>query len=110
MHLERTKSQDDIVVNVRRQWNDWREATYRLSDISELHWSRVSGGVYAPAPQPFVHAYVWCDGMINGELAHSCQHGLGPHRIKVCLIKSSNKDIWPIIENLVGPKPTKLLA
>jgi hypothetical protein len=110
MNSDSTETQGDTIVNVRRQWNDWREAAYRLKDISDLHWSRASGGIYATAPQPFVHAYVWCDGMINGELAHSCQHGQGPHRIKVCLTKCSNKAIWPIIESLVGSKPKKLLA
>jgi hypothetical protein len=50
--------QPEPTVLVRRQWNDDRFATYRLSDVEELHWSRVSGGVRAPAPQPFVHGYV----------------------------------------------------
>jgi hypothetical protein len=99
-------TQNDVVVSVQRQWNDWRSATYWLSDVSDLHWSRMSGGVFAPAPQPFVHGYVWCNGMIHGELSHSCSHGPGPHRIKVCITKSSNREIWPIIQSLVGPKPT----
>ena len=34
-------------VEVRRQWNDWRFAEYRITDISGMHWDNVSGGVYA---------------------------------------------------------------
>jgi hypothetical protein len=37
----------EIVVTVRRQWNDWREVKYRLCDIEGLHWTKVSGGVNA---------------------------------------------------------------
>jgi hypothetical protein len=93
------------VVRVRRQWNDWREARYDLDEISDLHWTNVSGGVNAPAAQPFVHGYVWCDGMIDGELAHSCRHGEGPHRIKVCMTKKGNEAVWPKILELAGPSP-----
>jgi len=35
------------VINVRRQWSDWRMATYRRTDISDLHWRVVGGGVKA---------------------------------------------------------------
>ena len=72
----------DILVEVRRQWNDWRFAKYRLSDIENLAWDWAGGGVPAPTPQPLVHGYVWCDAPISGEVAHSCQHGPKPHRIK----------------------------
>ena len=107
-HLDKTKGRpvmaknDNGIVLVRRQWNDWRDARYRLCDIEGLHWTSVSGGVNAPAPRPFIHGYVWCDTMIDGELAHSCRHGTGPHRVKVCLIKKNNKSIWPKILALVG--------
>jgi hypothetical protein len=92
-----TSNPNDVIVTVRRQWNDWREATYRLSDIRGLHWTNLSGGVNAAAPKAFIHGYVWCDRMIAGELAHSCEHGKGPHEIKVCLVKKANKAIWPQI-------------
>jgi hypothetical protein len=86
---------DDVVVSVRRQWNDYREAEYHLPKVHGLHWSNVIGGVNAVAPRAFLHGYVWCDGMISGELSHSCLHGSGPHYIKVCLVKNANKAIWP---------------
>jgi hypothetical protein len=94
----------DVIV-VRRHWNDWRSATYRRTDVSELHWTGVSGGVRVPLPAPFVHGYVLCDGMISGELAHSCAHGPPPHRISVCVLKIDNPKLWRDIEREIGPRP-----
>ncbi len=96
---------DDVIIQVRRQWNDWRSARYRARDIEGWRWDRFSGGVNAPAPQPFVHAYVSCDAMIGGDLAHSCLHGEGPHRIKVCITKKGNEAVWPYILSRAGPRP-----
>jgi hypothetical protein len=52
-----------------------------------------------------VYGYVLCDGMIDGELAHSCRHGPPPHEIKVCITKKHNEQVWPHILQIVGPKP-----
>src|SRR5207247_4406995 len=87
----RERNLNEQLVTVRRQWNDHRLATYHLDDVDDPHWSEMSGGIAAPAPRPFLHGYVWCDGMVNGELAHSCAHGAGPHRIKVCIVKKDNQ-------------------
>jgi hypothetical protein len=54
----------------------------------------ISGGICAPCPRPFVHGYVMCDGMIEGELAHACSHGQAPHKIKVCLTKKGYEKVW----------------
>ena len=90
---------------IRRQWNDYREAAVQLDAIGGLHWSRMSGGVHSLAPQAFIHGYVSCDN-IEGEIAHSCQHGSGPHTIKVVLVrKSQSKDIWDTLIGIVGKKP-----
>ncbi|HHY32804.1 MAG TPA: hypothetical protein GX515_07250 [Firmicutes bacterium] len=78
------------IVWVRRQWNHWQKAAYRLKDLTGIHWDVVSGGCQAPAPRPFIHAYVQCDAMIEGELAHSGVHGPCPHTIKVCIVKKDN--------------------
>jgi ribosomal protein L31E len=94
----------DPVVWVRRQWNDWRHAQYRLSDISGLHWDDMSGGVQARAPRMFLHGYVLCDGMVSGELAHSCRHGPPPHKVKVCIVKKGNEDAWALILKTAPPK------
>ena len=70
---------EEECVWVRRQWNDYRIGAFRLADVSGLHWSNVSGGVHALAPREFLHGYVSCQDILYGELAHSCQHGRGPH-------------------------------
>jgi len=58
-----------------------------------------------PAPQYFIHAYVWCDDY-EGQLAHSCQHGKGLHHIKICITKTDNEPIvYAKIEKQAGPKP-----
>ena len=85
-----TEKPEQETVWVRRQWNDWRHARYTLDQIEGLHMDDLSGGLNARSPRPFLHGYVWCDGMIEGELAHSCSHGQGPHRIKVCVVKKDN--------------------
>jgi len=91
-------------VKIRRQWNDWRIAEAELSDLSHPHWDIYSGGVNAPCPQYFIHAYIMCD-KYEGELAHSCMHGQGPHSIKVCITKKDNANIFPILNKIAGPKP-----
>jgi hypothetical protein len=60
---------EEPLVWVRRQWNDWRRAQYKLSDVTGLHWDSFSGGgVRATAPRSFLHGYVLCDAMVAGEL------------------------------------------
>ena len=66
------------VVEVRRQWNDWRIATYRLRDISELRWGWRGGGLKWRTPQPFVHGYVMCDARIGGILGTRARAALRP--------------------------------
>lgn len=89
---------------VRRHWSDVREAKVNLADLSGFQWDTTSGGLAGGfgvvAPQPFVHAYVWCDSFIEGEVAHSCAHGPPPHQIKVCIVKKSNRKIFPLIKVL----------
>ena len=100
--------EDQETVWVRRQWNDWRHASYRIADIERPHWDDMSGGVGALAPQLFLHAYDWCDAMLEGELAHSCAHGEGPHHIKVCITKTgNNKAAYRRCAELAGIKPSR---
>jgi hypothetical protein len=68
--------------------------------LVEPEWRRA-----APGQPHYLHGYVWCDGMIAGELAHSCRHGPGPHRIKVCITKIDNKKNWREIERVAPPRP-----
>jgi hypothetical protein len=78
------------IVTVRRQWNDRRRASVRIEGIGGLHFSSISGGVHARAPRAFLHGYISCDAIIEGEVAHSCRHGSGPHNIKVCIVQKDN--------------------
>ena len=94
-----TFNEADTVL-VRRQWNDYRTARYRLDQIDGVHWDDTSGGVFSRAPRPFLHGYVSCDGMTGGQLPHSCEHGRRPHSIKVCIVKKDNRR--DVIEKLIA--------
>jgi hypothetical protein len=85
--------EQEILVNVRRQWDDWRSGTVRLQDLSGFHLSDQSGGVMRRAPRKFVHAYMSCEALVEGEIGHSCRHGPPPHTIKVCITKGDNNAI-----------------
>jgi len=94
-------------VRVRRQWDDQRIGAVRWSELSNVHWDSVSGGTQAQSPEPYIHAFVWCN-KVKGTIAHSCIHGPGPHNIKVCLVKKDNsKAVWNRMLKLAGPRPAK---
>lgn len=102
---------EQAVVKVRRHWNDWRIATYHLADLGGVHWDTMSGGVQSTAPQPFLHGYVVCAQMLDGELAHSGAHGPCPHEIKVCVVKKDNAPtIFAGLCTAAGPKPPRATA
>jgi hypothetical protein len=94
-------------VRVRRQWDDHRIGAVRWSELTNVHWDSVSGGTQVESPEPYIHAYVWCD-KVKGTIAHSCIHGPGPHNIKVCLVKKDNSgEVWKRMLELAGPRPAK---
>jgi len=94
-------------VRIRRQWDDHRIGAVRWSELSNVHWDSVSGGTQAQSPEPYIHAYVWCN-KVKGTIAHSCIHGPGPHNIKVCLVRKDNsKEVWNRALDLAGPRPGK---
>lgn len=73
-----------------------------------MHWDNLSGGVRAPAPQYFIHAFVKCNDY-EGELAHSCAYGPGPHSIKICITKTDNElEVFAKLNSVVGEKPLYL--
>ena len=95
-------------VNVRRQWNDWKVGRVQWESLMDPRWDTTSGGVNSRAPQPFIHGYVLCTD-VEGDISHSCRHGQGPHRIKVCIVKKDNdRDTWRRLLEAVGPKPTRV--
>lgn len=97
----------DPAVYIRRQWNDWRIGEVGLSQLRNLDWDNLSGGVFKKAPHYFIHGYVWCDE-VDGEIAHSCMHGYGPHSIKVCVVKKDNdNETFDRLLSVVGPKPQR---
>jgi len=102
IEAQRKTTQFDValgpVVWVRRHFDDYRQAAYRLADLRGWHWSNISGGNRWKANRFYLHAYVMCDAMIAGELAHSCIHGDGPHKIKVCITKKGNESRWRDVE------------
>lgn len=83
-----TEASEQETVWVRCQSNDWKHALYRVDQIKGLHMGDNSGGVN---PRQFLHGFVWCDEMIEGELAHSCNHYPEPHQIRVCIVKVDNQ-------------------
>ena len=68
------------LVVVQGEWNGWRTAVVRASDLDSPHWSQPAG-----APRPLLHAYVPCGSIVSGEIQHQC--GPAPHRLHVCVLK-----------------------
>jgi hypothetical protein len=100
---------DEPLVRVRRQWDSGYTAVYHWADLSGVHWAYYSGGVFAPAPWPFLAGYVPCDKAVSGELAHSCLHGEGPHSIQVCIVQRDNPpELVARLRAMAGPKPPSL--
>jgi len=106
-----TSEDGDLFVWVRRHWNDHRIGKVRLSDLSGFHWSQFSGGqIYGfgrVAPQPFLHAYMLCTQVIEGEISHTCRHGPPPHRIKVCMTKKDNRRGFEFLAMLADPEHSR---
>ena len=93
--MSNEETNGDFDVWVRRQWNDCcRRGKVKSSDIWDLHWSDMSGGINVLAPRAFLHGYIWCTAITEGEVAHSCRHGQEPHRIKICIVKVDNPGVF----------------
>jgi len=78
-------SHDNCAISVNAEWNDWRSANARLSDLHDVHWHQPKG-----APHPLLHAYVSCTEITGPALAHDCEASSAPHTIRVCVLKSHN--------------------
>ena len=89
---------EDPLVTVSRAPGDYQTAQYRMSDIANLHWSHLTGGVHRFLSRPRVMGYVWCNEMETGEVVHSCRHGSRPHEIKVCVLRTHNRKLWKTIQ------------
>lgn len=97
------------LVSVRRQWDDTHKiAKVRVADVRNVKWDIISGGVNERSPQPYLYGYIWCTQLLEGDVAHSCQHGPPPHSIKICIVGKDNpKRVFDYFLSKVGPKPTK---
>jgi hypothetical protein len=80
----------DVVVWVRRHWNDTLGAAVPLAALRQVHMSDLSGGVARRSPRPMVTGYIYCDDVVDGDLSHSCLHGPPPHWIKVVVVAKDN--------------------
>lgn len=101
-----TSAMHEQFIWARRHFNDWRKARYSLDAIDRPHWTSISGGVGAVAPRPLLHGYDRCDAMLEGDLAHSCAHGRGLHRILVCVTKKDNDPrVYAMLAVQAGSRP-----
>ena len=94
------------LVSVRRKWDSWEVAEVYVGEVANPLWDLESGGVKETAPEALIYGYVFCDAIVSGSLAHSCQHGTGPHSIKVCILRKDNPPrIYNYFLAQAGPKP-----
>jgi len=74
--------------------------------LSGFNWTRYSGGATSVAPREFLHANMSCAVIPDGAyFGHSCQHRPPPHIIKVCIVKSDNRRIFPTLAGLASNGP-----
>ena len=95
------------VHHVGRNWNDWQGTIdVPRAALSGFNWTRYSGGATSVAPREFLHANMSCAVIPDGAyFGHSCQHGPPPHIIKVCIVKSDNRRIFPTLAGLASNGP-----
>ena len=98
---------EELFVYVRRQPSDYRIAKYKLSDFKNPGWRYTSGGIQTTFMGTMsIYGKVWCNGAIEGEVAHSGVHGICPHEILVCVLKKDNPiKVYNRLKELVGPNP-----
>jgi hypothetical protein len=73
---------DDILIRVHAEWNGWRNAEVRVSDLHEVYWFQPDG-----APRALVHGYISCSNIVTGDVPHDCNRRSTAHRLLVCILK-----------------------
>lgn len=73
---------DATLIRVHAQWDDWRNADVRVSDLRDVHWLQP-----ARAPHALVHGYISCSSIVAGEIPHECDRRSAPHQLLVCVLK-----------------------
>jgi hypothetical protein len=94
----------DTLLAVRRAPTNRRIGKVRLGDLHHLHWRRQSGGTRSRfMAQPFVFGRILCTHVVEGRIAHSCQHGPPPHEVLVCMCQKDNpKALATLIAHLAN--------
>ncbi len=77
-------------VWVVRHKGDWKKGKVKLSDVKNLRWDDISGGIRKYTGTCELYGYIWCNQIIEGEIGHSGIHGPCPHNIKVLIQKCDN--------------------
>ena len=78
-----SRTTEDAIVVVQREWNGWRTATVQVAHLKNLHWAQPPG-----APRPLLHALVPCTRLHSGRIEHRCEASEPPHDLLVCVLKS----------------------
>ena len=97
-------TEGEVHVSIRRQWDDYRDAKVKLGALSGFHWSDISGGTGVKFNRRYLCAYIWCTDLEGQDFGHTCMHGPPPHRIKVCVIKKTNRAAWSMLESRASGK------
>jgi len=84
---------EQTLVVVQQEWNGWRTAMVRLSDLEGIHWLQPAGAV-----RRLIHAQVGCDRIISGEIQHNCLETPALHCLHAWVLKSHTAP--PIFEEL----------
>ena len=68
------------LVTVRPEWNAWRTAMVKWTDLEGVHWAQPHG-----APRQLLHAYVSPKKLLSGNIVERV--ATGSPRIKVCVLR-----------------------
>ncbi|MEJ0035920.1 MAG: hypothetical protein WDO68_07540 [Gammaproteobacteria bacterium] len=80
----------DTVI-IRRKWNAADTTEVGVDTLWDLHFRDEPGGVCRALPRAFLSAYVWCDKLPAGGLAHQCRADPPPpHDLLVCILPGDN--------------------
>jgi hypothetical protein len=81
-----------VSVVVTRGWGDWRQIEVPVNALSDFRFTEFAGGTQQRLPRPTLAAYMSCEAIPEGaDFGHSCEHGSGPHSIKVLIFSSHNR-------------------
>ena len=71
----------DRLIRVHGQWCGWHSAEIPFDALVNVHWWQPPG-----AAHEFLHGFVNCHRLINGDIPHDCRDG-EIHTLLVCVLK-----------------------